>query len=90
MKILVHFGSQLKKIKTDQFLKMIKNPHEYNEKGSDDSNASTGFITRNVPNIIYVMKWIRTRHAIMFRLSNNMIQSIFDDGSEVMFNNITK
>jgi polo-like kinase 1 len=26
----------------------------------------------------------------MFRLSNNMIQSIFDDGSEVMFNSITK
>lgn len=26
----------------------------------------------------------------MFRLSNDMIQSIFDDGSELMFNSITK
>ena len=46
--------------------------------------------TRKVPNIIFVMKWIKTRHATMFRLSNNMIQSIFDDGSEFMFNVISK
>ena len=43
-----------------------------------------------MPNIIFVMKWLKTRHATMFRLSNNMIQAIFLDGSELMFNSITK
>lgn len=47
-------------------------------------------LARKVPNIIFVMKWLKTRHAIMFRLSNDMIQSIFNDGSEVMFNSITQ
>lgn len=40
--------------------------------------------------IVFVMKWIKTRHAVMFRLSNNTIQSIFNDGSELIFNSITK
>ena len=35
---------------------------------------------------MFVKKWIKTRHATMFRLSNNLIQSIFDDGSEIIFN----
>lgn len=34
--------------------------------------------------VIYVKKWIRTKHAILFRLSNQTIQVIFYDQTEVI------
>lgn len=33
---------------------------------------------------IYVKKWIRTKHAIMFRLSNKVVQVIFQDQTEII------
>ena len=32
---------------------------------------------RNLESIVYVKKWMRTRHAIMFRLSNKIVQVNF-------------
>jgi polo-like kinase 1 len=32
----------------------------------------------------YVKKWVRTRHAILFRLSNKTVQVVFFDQSEVL------
>jgi len=32
---------------------------------------------RKVKDIVYVKKWMRTRHAIMFRLSNKVVQVNF-------------
>jgi len=33
---------------------------------------------------IYVKKWLRTKHAIMFRLSNKVVQVIFQDQTEII------
>jgi polo-like kinase 1 len=33
--------------------------------------------TSNGPPIVYVKKWMRTKHAIMFRLSNKIVQVSF-------------
>ena len=33
---------------------------------------------------IYVKKWMRTKHAIMFRLSNKVVQVIFQDQTEII------
>jgi polo-like kinase 1 len=33
---------------------------------------------------IYVKKWMRTRHAIMFRLSNKIVQVCFQDHTEII------
>lgn len=35
-------------------------------------------------NFIYVKKWMRTRHAIMFRLSNKIVQVCFQDHTEII------
>ena len=35
-------------------------------------------------NSIYVKKWMRTRHAIMFRLSNKIVQVNFEDHTEII------
>jgi len=32
---------------------------------------------RKVSEVVYVKKWMRTRHAIMFRLSNKVVQVNF-------------
>jgi polo-like kinase 1 len=41
--------------------------------GSDDS-----------PKMPFLKKWVRTRHAILFRLSNRTVQVLFFDRSEVL------
>jgi len=35
-------------------------------------------------NNVYVKKWMRTRHAIMFRLSNKIVQVCFQDHTEII------
>ncbi len=35
-------------------------------------------------NLTYLKKWVRTRHAILFRLSNRTVQVIFFDHSEIL------
>ena len=60
---------------------MIKSPKTaHKETELDETMKTEDALQRKVPNMIFVMKWMKTRHALMFRLSNNMIQSIFDDG----------
>jgi len=38
----------------------------------------------DINNLIYVQKWLRTRHAIIFRLSNESVQVNFFDHTKVM------
>jgi hypothetical protein len=43
-----------------------------------DDDAST---------MIYLKKWVRTKHAILFRLSNGTVQVVFYDHTEVLLSN---
>jgi len=36
------------------------------------------------PNLPYLRKWVRTKHAILFRLSNETIQVVFYDHTELL------
>ncbi len=36
--------------------------------------------------MVYVKKWMRTKHAIMFRLSNKIVQVNFQDHTEILLN----
>lgn len=36
------------------------------------------------PHPVYVKKWMRTKHAIMFRLSNKIVQVNFEDHTEII------
>ena len=49
---------------------------EGNEKPREKTNKNRdlGFqVERRVKDVVYVKKWMRTRHAIMFRLSNKVV-----------------
>lgn len=48
------------------------------------SNFSTEPNKKPATNFIYVKKWMRTRHAIMFRLSNKIVQVCFQDHTEII------
>lgn len=39
---------------------------------------------------VYVKKWIKTRHAKMFRLSNKVVQVYFKDKTEILLDSTTK
>ena len=41
-------------------------------------------------NVVYAKKWIRTHHAILFRLSNKIIQVTFEDHTEIIINSIIR
>ena len=45
-----------------------------------DSNSAV----KQPSNYVYVKKWMRTRHAIMFRLSNKIVQVCFQDHTEII------
>ncbi|CAM9360144.1 unnamed protein product [Chrysoparadoxa australica] len=36
------------------------------------------------PSLVHLKKWVRTRHAILFRLSHRVIQVVFFDRSEIL------
>ncbi|OMJ75832.1 hypothetical protein SteCoe_24934 [Stentor coeruleus] len=40
--------------------------------------------------VAYLKYWVRTPHAVLFRISNKVIQVIFNDKSELLFSNISK
>jgi len=41
-------------------------------------------------NIVYVKKWLKTKHAVMFRLNNKTVQMIFQDETEVILRSEAK
>ena len=56
-----------------------------NTKNGNDAPSA-----RKVTDVVYVKKWMRTRHAIMFRLSNKVVQVNFQDHTEIMLSSETK
>lgn len=40
--------------------------------------------------MIYMKKWMRTRHAVMLRLSNRIVQVCFNDKTEIILSSETK
>jgi len=49
------------------------------ERGTDNYSESW-----DDDQLVYLKKWVRTRHAILFRLSNRTVQVVFYDHSEVI------
>ena len=51
------------------------------------SNLSKQYTSKD---LVYVKKWMKTKHAIIFRLSNKVVQVIFEDQSELVMSSVTK
>ena len=70
--LLTHFRSYLEGDINKQNMDDVK---------IDEENSTT---PRKNNNFVYVKKWMRTRHAIMFRLSNKIVQVCFQDHTEII------
>ncbi len=46
--------------------------------------------SKKLDTAIYAKKWLRTRHAIMFRLSNKVVQVNFQDSTEIILSSESK
>ena len=87
--LLQHFRSYLEgsdKSKTAEESKNQMMP----PKQEDNANKEYPPTKKTVTDIVYVKKWMRTRHAIMFRLSNKVVQVNFQDHTEIMLSSETK
>ncbi len=39
---------------------------------------------------IYLKRWFRAKHAVIFRMNNKTVQVIFTDGTELIINSVNK
>lgn len=44
----------------------------------------------SVDKLVYVRRWFRSKHAVIFRLSNKSVQVIFVDQSELLISSLRK
>jgi len=58
--------------------------------GDAKDETGLGEDTESQATPIYVKKWMRTRHAIMFRLSNKIVQVNFQDHTEIILSSESK
>lgn len=57
---------------------------EQQKKAKDDLSIEAVYSKDCPSEFIYIKKWTRTKHAILFRLSNHTVQIIFYDQTEVL------
>ena len=78
---LVDYPKDLHKKVT--LLQHFKNYLENDAKGGKTEESPKAPKNKDEPPV-YVKKWTRTRHAIMFRLSNKIVQVCFEDHTEII------
>lgn len=44
----------------------------------------------NEPNLVYIKKWMKTKTAVLFRLSNKIVQVDFKDKTKMILSSNTK
>ena len=57
----------------------VANPIQFTTQASGAGTSKTGASAASSLPLPYVKKWVRTRHAILFRLSNQTVQVVFFD-----------
>lgn len=76
VKLLRYFKSYLDGDQNIQKQDNLENKQPIEGGITDDDSKKTNFA--------YVKKWMRTKHAIMFRLSNKIVQVCFQDHTEII------
>lgn len=80
--LLQHFKSYLDGDNKDSVQKG-ELPMNVENTNTGITNSETGKAD-DKKSMVYVKKWMRTRHAIMFRLSNKIVQVCFQDHTEII------
>jgi len=75
--LVKHFMTYLE---GEQKLKIKRQPYDKAKVENEKENH----------NLVYVKKWMKTKHAIMFRLSNRLVQTCFTDKTEILLSTVNK
>ncbi len=78
--LLQHFRSYLE----GESNSAPKGDEEGNTNKVEEASGGNSTTPRKSGSFVYVKKWMRTRHAIMFRLSNKIVQVCFQDHTEII------
>lgn len=62
---------------------LLKHFHNYLVE-QQKKNEGDGFASSDDGSFVYIKKWVRTKHAILFRLSNQTVQIVFYDQTEIL------
>jgi polo-like kinase 1 len=65
---------------------LLQHFRSYLEVNQQPSSGTPKASSLPVGSPVYVKKWMRTKHAIMFRLSNKIVQVNFQDHTEILLN----
>ena len=87
--LLQHFKSYLEGDGKKPMVAPVKQDNKlFQENATQESiPTSTG---RKISEIVYVKKWMRTKYAVMFWLSNKIVQVNFQDHTEIILSSETK
>ena len=94
--LLKHFRNYLveQQKKADEEDGQKKNADCNGSADTDANKAAVEVVTSRVDDesspTIYLKKWVRTKHAILFRLSNGTVQVVFYDHTEVLLSDEAK
>jgi polo-like kinase 1 len=80
--LLQHFKNYLEGENNSGNMNININSKMETKKTEDDIKFTEE--AKKASNFIYVKKWMRTKHAIMFRLSNKIVQVCFQDHTEII------
>ena len=80
--LLQHFKSYLEGDQNKTPNSSDKQPEGNPSPSETPSESGSG--VKQPGTYVYVKKWMRTRHAIMFRLSNKIVQVCFQDHTEII------
>jgi len=65
-------------------LKHFQNYLVEQQKKLEGDGFSSSDIQGNQNEFVFIKKWVRTKHAILFRLSNQTVQIVFYDQTEIL------
>lgn len=63
---------------------LLKHFHNYLVEQQKKIEGNDFMEAGNEADSVFIKKWVRTKHAILFRLSNQTIQIVFYDQSEIL------
>jgi polo-like kinase 1 len=55
-----------------------------------DDDVKGDFAPIDPRNLVYIKRWFRSKHSVIFRMSNKTVQVIFVDQTELIINSTTK
>lgn len=82
--LLKHFRSYLEKKRDEDTRDMEYSAWVSQDKMEQKAREEVEQLEKENQDLPYVKKWVRTRHAIFFRLSNRKVQVTFFDGTEIL------